>query len=206
MDLALDCRDYYGENELAADVLRSKYLAPNEQGPMHLWDRIARAVASVETDEPGSVAPPVPRDPVRFHVRPGRPRHAWRGPRRCTPPPHPLELLRHPDRRRQSRRDLPRLERIGHGLPHRRRGRHGPLIAPARRRTGERHDRSLPRRHRIHEPVQREHQHGFAGRTARRAHADHACRPSGHRALHHDQERCPPHTRPVRQHQRPDHP
>lgn len=49
MDLALDCRDYYGENELAADVLRSKYLAPHEQGPMHLWDRIARAVASVET-------------------------------------------------------------------------------------------------------------------------------------------------------------
>ncbi len=48
MDLALDCRDYYGENELAADVLRSKYLAPSEQGPMHLWDRIARAVASVE--------------------------------------------------------------------------------------------------------------------------------------------------------------
>jgi ribonucleoside-diphosphate reductase alpha chain len=49
MDLALDCRDYYGDNELAADVLRSKYLAHNEQGPMHLWDRIARAVASVET-------------------------------------------------------------------------------------------------------------------------------------------------------------
>ncbi len=49
MDLALDCRDYYGDNELAADVLRSKYLAPNEQGPMHMWDRIARAVASVET-------------------------------------------------------------------------------------------------------------------------------------------------------------
>lgn len=49
MDLALDCRDYYGDNELAADVLRSKYLAPHEQGPMHMWDRIARAVASVET-------------------------------------------------------------------------------------------------------------------------------------------------------------
>lgn len=49
MDLALDCRDYYGDNELAADVLRSKYLAHNEQGPMHMWDRIARAVASVET-------------------------------------------------------------------------------------------------------------------------------------------------------------
>jgi ribonucleoside-diphosphate reductase alpha chain len=51
MDLALDCRDYYGDNDLAADVLRSKYLAPNEKGPMHLWDRVARAIASVEKDE-----------------------------------------------------------------------------------------------------------------------------------------------------------
>ena len=50
MDLALDCRDYYGDNDLAADVLRSKYLAPNEKGPMHLWDRVARAIASVERD------------------------------------------------------------------------------------------------------------------------------------------------------------
>jgi ribonucleoside-diphosphate reductase alpha chain len=50
MDLALDCRDYYGDNDLAADVLRSKYLAPSEQGPMHLWNRIARALASVEKD------------------------------------------------------------------------------------------------------------------------------------------------------------
>ena len=50
MDLALDCRDYYGENDLAADVLRSKYLAPTEKGPMHMWSRIARALASVETD------------------------------------------------------------------------------------------------------------------------------------------------------------
>jgi len=50
-DLALDCRDYYGDNDLAADVLRSKYLAPNEKGPMHLWDRVARAIASVEKDE-----------------------------------------------------------------------------------------------------------------------------------------------------------
>jgi ribonucleoside-diphosphate reductase alpha chain len=50
-DLALDCRDYYGDNELAADVLRSKYLAPNEQGPMHMWNRIAKAVASVEKDK-----------------------------------------------------------------------------------------------------------------------------------------------------------
>jgi ribonucleoside-diphosphate reductase alpha chain len=51
MDLALDCRDYYGDNDLAADVVRSKYLAPNEQGPMHMWNRIARALASVETDK-----------------------------------------------------------------------------------------------------------------------------------------------------------
>jgi len=51
MDLALDCRDYYGENDLAADVLRSKYLAPNEKGPMHLWNRIAKAIASVEHDK-----------------------------------------------------------------------------------------------------------------------------------------------------------
>jgi ribonucleoside-diphosphate reductase alpha chain len=50
MDLALDCRDYYGDNDLAADVLRAKYLAPNEQGPMHLWNRIAKALASVEKD------------------------------------------------------------------------------------------------------------------------------------------------------------
>jgi ribonucleoside-diphosphate reductase alpha chain len=50
-DLALDCRDYYGDNELAADVVRSKYLAPNEAGPMHLWNRVAKAIASVETDK-----------------------------------------------------------------------------------------------------------------------------------------------------------
>jgi len=48
LDKALDCRDYYGENDLAADVLRAKYLAPTEQGPMHMWDRIAKAIASVE--------------------------------------------------------------------------------------------------------------------------------------------------------------
>lgn len=51
MDLALDCRDYYGDNDLAADVVRSKYLAPTEQGPMHMWSRIARAIASVEKDQ-----------------------------------------------------------------------------------------------------------------------------------------------------------
>ena len=50
LDRALDCRDYYGDNDLAADVLRSKYLAPSEQGPMHMWSRISRALASVEKE------------------------------------------------------------------------------------------------------------------------------------------------------------
>jgi ribonucleoside-diphosphate reductase alpha chain len=50
IDLALNCRDYYGENDLAADVVRAKYLAPNEQGPLHMWHRIAKALASVEQD------------------------------------------------------------------------------------------------------------------------------------------------------------
>lgn len=51
MDLALNSRDYYGDNALAADVLRSKYLAPTEQGPMHMWSRIAKALSSVEKTE-----------------------------------------------------------------------------------------------------------------------------------------------------------
>ncbi len=51
MDLALNARDYYADNDLAADVLRSKYLAPSEQGPMHMWSRIAKALASTEKTE-----------------------------------------------------------------------------------------------------------------------------------------------------------
>ena len=51
MDRALDCRDYYRDNDLAADVLRSKYISHSEKGPMHMWDRIARALASVEKDQ-----------------------------------------------------------------------------------------------------------------------------------------------------------
>jgi len=51
MDLALDGHDYYKDNDLAADVLRSKYLSHSEKGPMHMWDRIARALASVEKDQ-----------------------------------------------------------------------------------------------------------------------------------------------------------
>ena len=47
---AADAETYYGDNDLAIDVLRNKYLAPGETGPLHIWDRIARAVASVEED------------------------------------------------------------------------------------------------------------------------------------------------------------
>ena len=47
---AASAEAYYGENDLAIDVLRSKYLAPGEAGPLQMWDRIARAMASVEQD------------------------------------------------------------------------------------------------------------------------------------------------------------
>jgi len=49
-DLAQNTGDYYGDNSLAADVLLMKYLAPGETGPLHLWYRVARAMASVEKD------------------------------------------------------------------------------------------------------------------------------------------------------------
>ncbi|MBM4166151.1 MAG: adenosylcobalamin-dependent ribonucleoside-diphosphate reductase [Ignavibacteria bacterium] len=53
---AMDSEDFYTDkdgtrNELAIDVLKNKYLAPNEQGPMQMWQRIARALASVEHDK-----------------------------------------------------------------------------------------------------------------------------------------------------------
>ena len=47
---AADAETYYGDNDLAVDVLRSKYLAPGETGPLEIWDRVARAMASVEAD------------------------------------------------------------------------------------------------------------------------------------------------------------
>ncbi len=50
LESALDAITYYGDNELAVDVLRKKYLAPGEKGPLHLWDRVARAIASIEKD------------------------------------------------------------------------------------------------------------------------------------------------------------
>lgn len=42
---------WYGDNTLAADVLQSKYLAPGESGPVHIWDRTARAISSVEPEQ-----------------------------------------------------------------------------------------------------------------------------------------------------------
>ncbi len=47
---ASDSERYYKENTLAIDVLRSKYLAPYENCPLHLWYRVAKAIASVEKD------------------------------------------------------------------------------------------------------------------------------------------------------------
>lgn len=40
----------YYPDSLAADVLQSKYLAPGERGPLDLWERVARELASVEED------------------------------------------------------------------------------------------------------------------------------------------------------------
>ncbi len=50
IEKAADAEVYYKDNDLAVDVLRSKYLAPGETGPLQMWDRIARAMASVEED------------------------------------------------------------------------------------------------------------------------------------------------------------
>ncbi|TFB11302.1 adenosylcobalamin-dependent ribonucleoside-diphosphate reductase [Candidatus Marinimicrobia bacterium MT.SAG.3] len=48
---AMETNAYYPENDLAADVLRNKYLAPNEKGPLHLWHRVAKSLASVEENK-----------------------------------------------------------------------------------------------------------------------------------------------------------
>ena len=51
LERAADAETYYGDNDLAIDILRNKYLAPGETGPLHVWDRVARAMASVEEDK-----------------------------------------------------------------------------------------------------------------------------------------------------------
>jgi ribonucleoside-diphosphate reductase alpha chain len=50
LERAKDADAYYGKGDLAVDVLRNKYLAPNERGPYHVWDRVAGAIASVEAE------------------------------------------------------------------------------------------------------------------------------------------------------------
>ncbi len=40
----------YYPDDLAAHVLTRKYLAPGETGPLELWERVARALSSVEED------------------------------------------------------------------------------------------------------------------------------------------------------------
>ncbi|MBI4158670.1 adenosylcobalamin-dependent ribonucleoside-diphosphate reductase [Candidatus Woesearchaeota archaeon] len=42
---------YYGYNDLALDVFNRRYRGPGEHGPLHMWDRVARAMASVEIPE-----------------------------------------------------------------------------------------------------------------------------------------------------------
>ena len=48
---AMDTNAYYPENDLAADVLRNKYLAPNQTGPLHLWHRVAKSLASIDENK-----------------------------------------------------------------------------------------------------------------------------------------------------------
>ena len=50
-DKSFDADLYYADNTLAADVMRNKYLAPGENGPFQVWDRVARAMASVEHEQ-----------------------------------------------------------------------------------------------------------------------------------------------------------
>ncbi len=51
IERASEAEKYYQDNQLAVDVLRTKYLAPGETGPLHIWHRIATAIASVENDQ-----------------------------------------------------------------------------------------------------------------------------------------------------------
>ena len=43
--------NYYKSDTLGSDVLKQKYLAPWEQHPYQLWERQAKALASVEKTE-----------------------------------------------------------------------------------------------------------------------------------------------------------
>lgn len=47
--LTLD--NYYGDDTIAKDVIKNKYLAPNETNVVDMWTREANAVAEVETEQ-----------------------------------------------------------------------------------------------------------------------------------------------------------
>ena len=40
--------NYYPDDTLGSDVLKNKYLAPGEEHPYQMWERQAKALASVE--------------------------------------------------------------------------------------------------------------------------------------------------------------
>ena len=42
---------YYTDDDLGADVLKNKYLAPWENHPIEIWKRQAKALASVEKNK-----------------------------------------------------------------------------------------------------------------------------------------------------------
>jgi ribonucleoside-diphosphate reductase alpha chain len=46
--LEFTIQEYYGDDNLGSDILKQKYLAPWEQHPYQLWERQAKALASVE--------------------------------------------------------------------------------------------------------------------------------------------------------------
>ena len=46
-----DIENYYTDDTLGSDVLKQKYLAPNEQHPHEMWKRQAKALASVEKNK-----------------------------------------------------------------------------------------------------------------------------------------------------------
>ena len=43
--------EYYKNDSLGSDVLKQKYLAPWEEHPYQLWERQAKALASVEKND-----------------------------------------------------------------------------------------------------------------------------------------------------------
>ena len=46
-----DIENYYPNDTLGSDVLKQKYLAPNEKHPHEMWKRQAKALASVEKNK-----------------------------------------------------------------------------------------------------------------------------------------------------------